>query len=63
MTKQLFENIVTKEEIAKNEQFLLLSLCFQLYSIIVLSFKGSFQKNSGMFSKLSAADFLYVGKG
>ena len=33
------ENIVTKEEIAQIEQCLHLSPCFQLYSIIVLSFK------------------------
>ena len=32
--------MATKEEIAQNEQFLLLSPCFQVYSIIVLSFKG-----------------------
>ena len=37
-----FENIATNEEIAQNEQFLLLSPCFQFYSIIVLSFKGIF---------------------
>ena len=30
---QLFENIVTKEEIAQNEQFLLLPLCFPLLVI------------------------------
>ena len=55
--------MVTKEEIAQNEQFLLLSPCFQLYSIIVLSFKGIFHRFSGMFSKSSAADLLYVEKG
>ena len=53
----------TKEEIAQNEQFLLLSSCFQLFSISVLWFKGSFQICSDMFSKSSAADLLYVGKG
>ena len=37
-----FPYIATKEEIAQNKQFLLLSPCFQLYSVIVLSFKGSF---------------------
>ena len=31
-----FENIVTKEEIARNEHFLLFPQCFQLYSIIKL---------------------------
>ena len=29
-----FENIVTKDEIAQNKQFLLLPQCFQLFSII-----------------------------
>ena len=58
-----FENIVAKEEIAHNEQFLLLSPCFQRCSIIVLSFKVSLQLSSGMFLKSSAADLLYVGKG
>ena len=58
-----FKNMATKEEIAQNEQFLLLSPRFQLYSIVVLSFKGSFHCLSGMFSKSSAAELLYVGKG
>ena len=60
--------MATKEEIAQNKQFLFLSPCFQLYSIIVLSFKGSFHSIivlsfkgsfhtiSGMFSKSSAAE-------
>ena len=38
--RKLFENMATKAEIAQNEQFLLLSPCFQLCSIIVPSFKG-----------------------
>ena len=42
-SRRLFENMVTKEEIAQNKQFLPLLPCFQLYSIIILSFKGSFQ--------------------
>ena len=46
----LFENIATKEETVQKQQFL-------------LSFKESFQKQLGMFSKLSAAVLLYVGKG
>ena len=59
-----FEIMATKEEIAQNEQFLLLSPCFQLHSIIVLSFERGFPENYGyMFSKSSAADLLYVGKG
>ena len=41
-SRQLFENMATKEEIAQNKQFLLLSPCFQINSILVLSFKGIF---------------------
>ena len=33
-----FENIATKEEIARDEQFLLLPQCFQLYLLFILSF-------------------------
>ena len=56
--------MATKEEIAQNEQFLLLSPYFQLYSIIVLSFKDSFHFIFFvMFSKLSDANVLYVVKG
>ena len=62
-SRRLFENMLTKEEIAQNKQFHLWSSCFQLYSIIVLSFKGSFKNISSLFSKSSAADLLYVGKG
>ena len=32
-SRKLFENIVTKEEIAQNEQFLLLPQCFPLFVI------------------------------
>ena len=56
-SRQLFENMATKEEIAQNKQFLLLSPCFQLYSIIVLSFKGIFCTFA--FSKSSAANLRY----
>ena len=58
-----FENILAKGEIAHNEQFLLWPQCFQLYLSIKLSFIEIFQVFVTMFSKLSAADFLYVGKG
>ena len=54
--------MATKEEIAKNEQSLLLSQCVQLYSIIVFLFEGSYPFCSGMFFQSSAADLLYVGK-
>ena len=53
----LFENMVTKEESAQNKQFLLMSLCFQIYSIIVLSFKGSFQICSGYVFKVVCCRF------
>ena len=56
------KNIVTKGEIAHHEQFLLLSQCFQLYSIIKLLLMEIFQVYANMFSKSSAADLLYVGK-
>ena len=41
--RQIFENIVTKGEIAQNEQFHLLSQCFKLVLIILLSFLDIFQ--------------------
>ena len=37
-SRRFFENIVTREEIAQDEQFLLLPQYFQLYSILKLSF-------------------------
>ena len=37
-----FENIVTKGEIAENEQSLLLPQCLQLHTISALSFIESF---------------------
>ena len=58
-----FENTVTKGEIAQNKQFLLLLQCFQLDSVIILSFIKICNIFANMFSKLSAADLLYVGKG
>ena len=58
-----FENTVTKGEIAQNEQFLLWPKYFQLYLIIMLLFIEIFPIFAKMFSKSSAADFLYMGKG
>ena len=58
-----FENIVAKGEIAHHEQFHLWQQCFQLYLTIKLSLMEIFQGFVTMFSKLSAADLLYVGKG
>ena len=37
-----FKSIVAKGEIAQNEQFLLLSQCFQLFSVIILSLLKKF---------------------
>ena len=37
-TTEAFENIVEKEEIARNEQFLLFPQCFLLYQVIVSPF-------------------------
>ena len=37
--------------------------CFQLYLTIKMSFMEIFQVFVTMFSKASAADLLYVGKG
>ena len=60
-----FENIVTKVEIAQTEQFLLLSQCVQLFSVIIPFplFIEIFNVSVQMFSKSSAIDLLYVGKG
>ena len=55
-SSRIFENKATKE------QFLCLSPCFQLYSIIVLSFKGCFQICSGMFFKVIWCRFVVCGK-
>ena len=55
---------MAKGEIAHDEQFLLWPQCFQLYLTMKLSFMEIFEVFVTMFSKLSAADLLYiVGKG
>ena len=57
-----FENIVTKEEIAQNEQFLLLPQCFQFcFSKYTLIYRD-FYICVHMFPKSSAA-YLWYGKG
>ena len=58
-----FKNIVAKGEIAHDEQFPLWPQCFQLYLTIKLSFMEIFQVFVTMFSKSSASDLLYMGKG
>ena len=62
-SRQLFENMETKEEIAQNKQFLLLSPCFRLYSIIVLSFKGSSQFFLGYVFEVDCCRIFACGKG
>ena len=56
-----FENIVAREEIAK--QLLLLPQCFPLLAIDYLFNYKDFPLFDKISSKSSAADFLYVGKG
>ena len=58
-----FENIVAKGEIAHDEQFILLSQCFQLNSIINIQLKHFLLNFVKMFSKSSAAECLDLGKG
>ena len=58
-----WKNIVTKEEIAQDEQFLLLPQCFQLYLIVKLSFVEIVQVCVNKFWKSPAAELLYEGKG
>ena len=60
--KYIFENIVAKGEIV-HEQFLLWPQYFQLYLTIKLSLMEIFQVFVTLFSKSSAAELLYVGKG
>ena len=61
--RQLFENIVTKEEIAQIKQFLLLPLCFPLLVIGYPSNYRDFLLFDKICSKTSAAELLYEGKG
>ena len=57
------KSIVAKREIACFEQFLLLSICFKLYSIIILRLIQIFHIFVQIFSMSSVVDMLYVGKG
>ena len=54
---------MAKGETDHYEQFHLWPECYQLYLTIKLSFMEIFQVCVTMFSKLSAAYLLYVGKG
>ena len=59
----VFENIVTKEEIAQNEQFLLLPQCFQLFVIGYPFNYIDFLCFDKICSKSSVAELSYEGKG
>ena len=54
---------MAKGEIAHDEQFPFWPQCFQLYLTVKLSFMDIFQVFVNMFSKSSATDLWYVGKG
>ena len=62
-SRQLFENIVTKEEIAQNVQFLLLPQCFLLLVIGYQFNYGDFLCFDKIRSNSSAAELSYEGKG
>ena len=58
-SRRLLKTYVTKGEIAQNKQYRYLPL----FSVIILSFLEIFLVFARLFSKSSAADLLYVGKG
>ena len=58
-SRRLFENIVTKEEIAQNERFLLLPQCFPLLVIGYPFNYRDFLFFNKICSKSSAAEFSY----
>ena len=62
-SRQPFENIVTKEEIAQNVQFLLLPQCFRLFVIGYPFNYGDFLCFDKICLKSSAAELSYEGKG
>ena len=62
-SRRLFENIVTKEEIAQNVQFLLLPQCFPLLLIGYPFNDGDFLCFDKIRSKSSAAELSYEGNG
>ena len=61
--KQLFENIVTKEEIAQNMQFLLLPQCFPRFVMGYPFNYEDFLSFNKICSKSSAAELSYEGNG
>ena len=62
-SRRLFENKVTKEEIAQNVQFLLLPQCFPLFVIGYPFNYEDFLCFDKIRSKSSAAELSYEGKG
>ena len=61
--KTAFENIVEKEEIARNDQFLLFPQCFQLNQIIVSLFVHIFDIISLFAAELEDPKIGMWGKG
>ena len=59
-SRRLFENIVTKKEIARNKQFLLLPQCFPL---LVIGYPFNYRDFLCFNTKLSAVEMSYEGKG
>ena len=62
-SRRPFENIVTKEEVAQNMQFLLLPQCFPLF---VIGYPFNYRDipfYDKICSKSSAAELSYEGKG
>ena len=62
-SRQLFENIVSKEDIAQNVHFLLLPQCFPLFVIGYPLNYGDFLFFDKIRSKSSAAELPYEGMG
>ena len=58
-----FKNIELKGEFSLNERFHLMSQCFFRESIVIFSFILNMHSIALMFSKSSAANLLYFGKG
>ena len=62
-----FENIVTKEEIAKNDKFHLLPQSFQLFSVIIPSYQCICSRQKTFYQKeklfMMLCKYFLTGKG
>ena len=63
LQQMTFEIIVTKGEIANNEQILLMRQCFQIYSIIILSFTGHYFLQICCMKEMKSLFILKLAKG